>query len=581
MTATPDIIFPPDSWDPPNDITNPDLHPAEDDERPQHDPSSQSATPAAVTADSEIVWHDLTFDTDLPSPAYLSQHPPTTRPPPPPCPDLTPYTSPFLWSPRRKRLFTALSATSTMLAAYSAGAYTSGEDQMAAHWHVSRVAMTLGVTVFTVGFAVAPMVLAPFSEINGRRPMFVVTGLLFVLFQLVCALTPTYAGMLVARFLVGCAGSTFSTMVGGIVSDIYHAQDRNTAMSLFAGGALFGTGLGPVISGLIAQHTTWRWIFYHQVIMDASSWPSSSSSSKRPAAPSSSPARPEPSTPGTPPSNPRTTTACSCPAPPTPNASAGESAPTPTAPASPTCSASPSRAPATSSSPNPSSSSSPSGSPSPGPSSTSSSPPSPTSSPPPTPSPSNNATPSSPPSPPPPSSAPSSASTKNASPDATSPPRATPPSPPPRPPVLLLRAVPPPPHRLVLVRLDRRPHPHPVDRARPRRRLRHHGHLQHLPRRLQLPRRRLPPLRQLRPGGPEFLPQHAVRRLPALHAADVPRVDRSRRGEPVGRHRGRLDGRAVGAGVLWAEDPRPESVRGGVGGGEVRSFPKTTTTTVP
>lgn len=112
------------------------------------------------------------------------------------------------------------------------------------------------------------MVLAPFSELAGRRPVFVVTGVLFVLFQIVCGVTPTFAGMLVNRFLAGCASSTFSTMVGGVVSDIYHAKDRNTAMALFTSGAMTGTGLGPLISGFIAQHTTWRWIFYLQVILD-------------------------------------------------------------------------------------------------------------------------------------------------------------------------------------------------------------------------------------------------------------------------------------------------------------------------
>jgi len=55
-------------------------------------------------------------------------------------------------------------------------------------------------------------------------------------------------------------------MVGGVVSDIYHAEDRNTAMALFSGAALFGTGLGPLVSSFVAYHTTWRWIFYLQVI---------------------------------------------------------------------------------------------------------------------------------------------------------------------------------------------------------------------------------------------------------------------------------------------------------------------------
>lgn len=106
------------------------------------------------------------------------------------------------------------------------------------------------------------MVLAPFSELNGRRPIFLITGFLFFVFVICSAVTRSFAGMLIARFLTGCAGSTFSTMVGGVVSDIYIASDRNAPMTLFTAGALFGTGIGPLVSGFVAQHISWRWIFY-------------------------------------------------------------------------------------------------------------------------------------------------------------------------------------------------------------------------------------------------------------------------------------------------------------------------------
>jgi MFS family permease len=55
-------------------------------------------------------------------------------------------------------------------------------------------------------------------------------------------------------------------MVGGVISDIYHAQDRNTPMALFSGAALFGTGLAPLIAGVIVSHTSWRWIYYSHAI---------------------------------------------------------------------------------------------------------------------------------------------------------------------------------------------------------------------------------------------------------------------------------------------------------------------------
>ena len=75
------------------------------------------------------------------------------------------------------------------------------------------------------------------------------------------------ARMLVARFFAGIGGSTFSTMVGGIIADIYTPQDRNAPMTLFSVSALFGTGLGPLVCGFIGEYTTWRWIFYIQIII--------------------------------------------------------------------------------------------------------------------------------------------------------------------------------------------------------------------------------------------------------------------------------------------------------------------------
>lgn len=209
---------------------------------------------------SEIVYHYLTFDTELPHPSSLYPHKEndlSSSPPEPP--DLTAYMNPFEWSEKRKTNIIYLSCIATLFTAYAAGCYSSGIGQLEAHFHVSATVATLGITIFTVGFAIAPMILAPLSEINGRRPLFLVTGGLFFVFVIVTACTPTFAGLLVARFLEGAASSTFSSTVGGVVADIYQAKDRNTPMTLFTGAALFGTGLGPLVSGFIAENTNWRW----------------------------------------------------------------------------------------------------------------------------------------------------------------------------------------------------------------------------------------------------------------------------------------------------------------------------------
>lgn len=172
--------------------------------------------------DVPIIYRYLTFETELPPPTSLG--PAQNGSVVPEQPDLRNYVSPFTWSKSRKTFTTWLSCAVTVVTAYTAGSYSPPSQQMSDYWGVSQVAIYVGITTFTTGFAVAPMVLAPFSELNGRKPVFVATGILFVVCQLCCAVTHSYSGMLVARFFVGVGGSTFSTMVGGVVSDIYHTE---------------------------------------------------------------------------------------------------------------------------------------------------------------------------------------------------------------------------------------------------------------------------------------------------------------------------------------------------------------------
>ncbi|RDW93826.1 MFS general substrate transporter [Aspergillus mulundensis] len=212
-----------------------------------------------------ITYQYLTFETLLPHPSQLL---PTgadeSRAPVPT--DLAQYASPLTWSRVRKHTIIALSCLCSTVVCYAAGAYDAALESFTTQWDVTRTVVTLGITTFTVGFGIAPMILAPFSELNGRKPVFVVTGIIFFVAQLGCALTTSFPGLLVARLFVGIGGSSFSSTIGGVIGDIYARQERNTPMALFTGSALFGTGLGPLVSGFVAQRADWRWVFWVQVV---------------------------------------------------------------------------------------------------------------------------------------------------------------------------------------------------------------------------------------------------------------------------------------------------------------------------
>ena len=220
---------------------------------------------ARVDGTQEPITHYyLTFETAIPLAGQLSSRRPGGLPASEP-PDLTQYVSPFTWPTSRKNIILFLSCITSMFVYYAAGSYDAALEQISTQWAVSQTTAYLWVTTFTIGFGIAPMILAPFSELNGRRPVFVVTGILFCVSQLSCAVTQSFPGLLVARFFVGVGGSTFSSTIGRVISDIYHKEDRNTPMALFSRSALFGTGLGPLVSGFVAQNLDWRWVFWLQL----------------------------------------------------------------------------------------------------------------------------------------------------------------------------------------------------------------------------------------------------------------------------------------------------------------------------
>ncbi|KAH6609030.1 major facilitator superfamily domain [Trichoderma cornu-damae] len=233
---------------------------------------TEQAEATSLDSSSPISYLYLTFEADLPSPPAWQQ-PSLDGREPPPCPNLAAYTSPLTWGTTRKSVLLILSCLSTFLTAYTAGAYSPPADIMAKDFGSTRLVVLVGITTFCLGFAFAPMALAPLSEVWGRYPIFIISGTVFVIFQAVCSVLSDAAGMLVSRFLVGTGGSVFSVVVGGVLADLWEKEERNTPMALFSGAVLAGTGAGPLVSSALIETVgsnsrAWKWSFWVQVILD-------------------------------------------------------------------------------------------------------------------------------------------------------------------------------------------------------------------------------------------------------------------------------------------------------------------------
>jgi multidrug resistance protein len=176
------------------------------------------------------------------------------------------YLSPFSWSGHKKTITLSGPFMASTLAAYAAGAYALASEPLRNKWDISDTLFNIGITLFVVGFAFAPMVLAPISEMHGRYWTFVGSGVVFFLGTLGCAVTESYVGMMVSRLITGNGAAVFATLTGGVVSDLYRKEDRNTPMALYSMTIMIGASLGPLISGSVVDLLGWRWIFFIQLI---------------------------------------------------------------------------------------------------------------------------------------------------------------------------------------------------------------------------------------------------------------------------------------------------------------------------
>ena len=78
---------------------------------------------------------------------------------------------------------------------------------------------------FVLGLAISPLFLGPLSEVFGRRPIYLLSLTLFLIWNIPVATAQNITTILVARFFCGMSGSAFLSVAGGTVADLFHGLD--------------------------------------------------------------------------------------------------------------------------------------------------------------------------------------------------------------------------------------------------------------------------------------------------------------------------------------------------------------------
>lgn len=151
-------------------------------------------------------------------------------------------TNPQLWPLWYKSVILAVMSYSTTAVVLYSTSYTSALPGMENTFPMTESEGIAGMTTYLMGIAVGSVILAPLSEMYGRRPIYAAAMALFVVFVIPCAVANNIATILAARFFGAFCASAMISNAPGSVNDIVSEEYRALAFSIWSIGPMNGPG---------------------------------------------------------------------------------------------------------------------------------------------------------------------------------------------------------------------------------------------------------------------------------------------------------------------------------------------------
>jgi DHA1 family multidrug resistance protein-like MFS transporter len=169
--------------------------------------------------------------------------------------------NPQNWSTFKKAFVTFDICFLTLSVYIGSAIYTSGLTFMTKAFGTSTEVITVGLTLYVLGYGIGPMIWSPLSEIPaiGRNPVYMGTLVCFVFLNFGVVYAKNVSMLLAFRFLTGFFGSPVLATGGASLADMYTPAKRAYALSIFGIANVMGPTLGPVIGNWAAQFEGWTW----------------------------------------------------------------------------------------------------------------------------------------------------------------------------------------------------------------------------------------------------------------------------------------------------------------------------------
>ncbi|ORZ01812.1 major facilitator superfamily domain-containing protein [Lobosporangium transversale] len=127
----------------------------------------------------------------------------------------------------------------------------------------AQTQMSWIATAYLLAYTAFQPIYGKFSDIFGRKQMYLVGSVIFLIASVGCGAAPSMTALILFRALQGLGGSALFSVVIIMVSDMFpNVEERARYQSMVWLAFAVSSITGPLLGGAFVEHVSWRWCFY-------------------------------------------------------------------------------------------------------------------------------------------------------------------------------------------------------------------------------------------------------------------------------------------------------------------------------
>jgi len=134
---------------------------------------------------------------------------------------------------------------------YMQGSLSASYDEIT--WVLTSYIVAAAIMTAPVGWLAARF---------GSRAIYLVSVVGFTIASMMCGVATSLYEMVLFRLIQGVFGAALVPLSQGTMLNIYSAEERGWAMSVWGMGVMLGPILGPTLGGYLTELYNWRYVFF-------------------------------------------------------------------------------------------------------------------------------------------------------------------------------------------------------------------------------------------------------------------------------------------------------------------------------